>query len=236
MKFSGMIHALLSLFFSGQEKKPPVSSNIRAVSGGTGTKKPKAQKKAPLSLQQLAGRYEDELMNRQFHYTLRDRKGHKEKAVLVFDAGNFCHLFSIASIADKTSGDTEAFCGMQGWRNIQSGKITLSSLQKMDPDDFDFYHQEFFMFDELLDTIRNPKAVRYDPKKVPGSRLKADLLFYGQYQGKVVHLALSKDRDGTYFPRSFFIRQEKQDRERPTKYIQPMESLEVLKQMSIKKA
>lgn len=236
MKLSRLIQALFSLFFSAQEKEPAASSASGAIRKTAEKEKDTGKKSRTLSLQQLCGRYENELMNRQFHYTLQDQKGRKEKAVLVFDAGNFCHLFSIPSIADKKAPDPSAFSGMQGWRNIQSGKITLSSLQKMDPEDFNFYHQEFFMFDELLDTVRNPRAVRYDPARVPGSRLKADLLLYGQYQGKVVHLALSRDRDGTYFPRSFFIRQEKQDKAYPTKYIEPMEPLKVLRQMSIKKA
>ena len=234
MNFSRLIQAAFSLFFSS-EKKPPVQQHHH-VSASHSQTKPAGSKKKPASLQTISARYEEELMNRTFHYTLQDARGRREKVQLIFEPGNFCHLFSIASIADKICEDPGEYSGMQGWKNIKNGKITLAALQKMDPEDFEFYQQEFCLFDELLQTIRNPRVVRYDPKKVPGSRLKVDLLFYGQFQGQVIHLALSKDQDGTYFPRSFFVRQEKQDRAHPTKYIEPMEKLKVIKQMSIKKA
>lgn len=257
MKTRTILQALLSLFGTARQSATPAAKeNTR-----TAKKKPepagtasRSQKERPASsrtglaghrnfhtgenasLQDLARRYEKELMNRQFCFPVQYENGKKETVVLEFEAGNFCHLFSVASIADRSSRDLEPYCGTQGWNNIRSGKITLESLQKLDPEDFDFYHQEFYMFDELLQTLQHPKIVEYDPRKVKGSKLKADLLVYGLFDGPVIHLALSRGQDGIWFPRSFFIREESREKAWPTKYIEPMRPVKLTGKMSIKKA
>lgn len=180
-----------------------------------------------ISLQTLQQRYEKELMPYEFCYTLKEKGKKTQKAVLDFEKGNFCHLFSIASIVENATPDTEQFSGMKGWNNIKNGKITFRMLSKIDPQQFAYYHPEHKMFSEFVETLKDPQAVRYVPSQVKGSKLKADIILYRVWKQKTIHIALSKDEDGSYFPRSYFVRDVNKDRLYPTKYIANMPVLDV---------
>lgn len=180
-----------------------------------------------MPLKKLQERYENELMPYQFCYTLSEKGRKNEQVLLDFDKGNFCHLFSIGSIVKNATPDLKPFSGMEGWRNIESGKITFRMLRSIDPQEFDYYHPEHMMFSELVETLKDPQAVRYIKKQVKNSSLEADILLYRIWKQKVIHIALSKDDDGTFFPRSYFVRDLHKDREFPTKYIAGMPDLKV---------
>lgn len=186
------------------------------------------------TLKNLQDRYEKELIPYKFQYSVSEKGKKPQKVILEFDEGNFCHLFSIASIVQNVTPDTESFSGYKGWKNIREGRITFRTLRQMDPQQFDYYHPEHKMFDEMVSVIRDPKMVRYQPEKVKNSRLEADLILYGICHQKVVHIALSRDRDGTYFPRSYFVRDVSQDRTYPSKYVANMPVLSVKTKVSSK--
>ncbi|WP_304683833.1 PBECR4 domain-containing protein [Ileibacterium valens] len=181
----------------------------------------------PISLKKLQNRYQEELMPYQFCYSISEHGKKKEEVILEFDKGNFCHLFSIGSIVKNSTADLEPFSGMDGWRNIENGTITFRMLRNIDPQQFDYYHPEHLLFSEFVETIKDPQAIRYDKRKVKNSSLEADILLYRVVKQKVIHIALSKDKDGTYFPRSYFVRDVNKDREYPTKYINGMPALKV---------
>lgn len=188
------------------------------------------------SLAQLANRFEDELADRTFVYTFRSPGGQKYTANLEFERSGFCHLFSIGSIAKGCVRDEDEYAGMRGWKNIRNGTITFEKLQVMNPEGFAYYSKEYDLADALFQTIRHPQAVLFDASKVPGSKLKSDILLYGVYGGRTVHLGICADRDGSWFARSYFVRDNAQDRQYPTKYIAPMVPLEVTVRVSSKKA
>lgn len=187
-------------------------------------------------LQQLALRYEKELCGRTFSYTFSEKGRKPQEVILEFEPGNFCHLFSIGSMAKGAGLDPAEFSGWKGWNNIRSGKITYAHLQKLNSKDFAFYAKEQQMFDELLAVLQNPQAVRYLPEKVPGSRLSADILLYGLFGEDVIHLGISKDRDGSWFARSYFVRETGKEKEYPTRYLHGMPELKVIDKVSSKKA
>lgn len=188
------------------------------------------------TLQNLASRYEDELASKKFTYTFQE-KGHKPfTAVVDFDRSAFCHLMSIGSIVKDVTPDVDEFCGMKGWDNIQDGRITFKMLRQLNVSQFEYYFNEWQMIDQMIETINNPSAVLFDPAKVPGSRLKSDILLYGIYGNRTVHVGISKDDDGTWFARSYFVRENASDRAYPTKYIASMKPLKVRVKASSKKA
>lgn len=180
-----------------------------------------------MDLKTLQQRYASELMPYTFTYTFSEGDRKKQKAVLEFDKGNFCHLFSIGSIVKNQTPDLEPFSGMKGWNNIEDGKITFRMLRRIDPQQFDYYHPEHMMFSELVETIKNPQAVRFEKKRVKNSSLEADIILYRIWKQKVIHVALSEDDDGTWFPRSYFVRDLEKDRTYPSKYICNMPVLKV---------
>lgn len=187
---------------------------------------PKSRYKAKGTLLDLADRYEEELADRTFSYTFKPKRGRAFRADVEFERSGFCHLFSIGSIVKSTREDPDEYAGMRGWRNIQKEAITFEKLQRLDPDEFEYYAKEYEHFDELIETVFHPQAVLFDPSKVPGSKLKSDVLLYGVHGSKTVHIGLSEGNDG-WFVRSFFVRDVKQDREYLTKYIHGMDPLEV---------
>lgn len=192
---------------------------------------------ASTSLKDVADRYENQLADRTFVYTFQE-KGRKPFRVPVqFERSGFCHLFSIGSMVRSVTPDVDEFSGMKGWKNIQEGRITLSMLRRMDPAQFNYYQNEFQMFDQMIETVNKPQAVLYDSKKVPDSRLKADILLYNIYGNRTIHVALSKDEDGDcWFVRSYFVRDNTRDKAYPTKYIANMKPLSVRVKVSSKKA
>ncbi len=178
------------------------------------------------TLLDLADRYESQLADRTFSYTFTPQKGKSFRADVEFERSGFCHLFSIGSIVKATREDPDEYAGMKGWRNIQNGVITFDKLQKLDPEEFEYYAREYVHFDELVQTVHNPQAVVFDARKVPGSKLKSDVLLYGIHGDKTIHIGLCEGNDG-WFVRSFFVRDIDQDRQYPTKYIYGMDPLEV---------
>lgn len=184
----------------------------------------------------LANTYEKELTQKVFHYTFIQKGKRPFHADLLFEKANFCHLLSIASIVDNVTHDLDDYCGMRGWRNIQEGKITMRMLKALNPNDFAFYKNEYEMFDQLIETIHHPQAVLFDPKKVKNSRLKSDIILYGVYGNKTLHLGIDQDRDGTWFARSYFVRENDKNEEYPSKYVANMTPLQVKVEVSSKKA
>lgn len=190
-----------------------------------------------LNLLDLANTYEKQLTGKVFHYTFTQKNRKELQADLVFDRSNFCHLMSIASIASNVTDDLDDFSGMKGWRNIQNGKITIRLLKTINPVEYAYYQKEYEMFDQLIDTIYHPQAVIFDSKKLPNSKLKSDILLYGVYGNKTIHLGISQDRqDGTWFARSYFVRDNDKDHAYPSKYVAGMTPLKVKVKASSKKA
>lgn len=188
------------------------------------------------TLQNLAERYDNELASKKFTYTFQE-KGHKPfTAVVDFDRSGFCHLMSIGSIVKTVTPDVDEFCGMKGWRNIQEGKITFKLLEQLNPTEYAYYRNEWQMIDQLIETINNPQAVRFDASKVPQSKLKSDIILYGIYGNRTVHVGICQDDDGTWFARSYFVRENAADRQYPTKYIANMPPLKARVKVSSKKA
>lgn len=189
-----------------------------------------------INLLDLANTYERELTGKVFHYTFTAGRKNLE-ADLVFDPSNFCHLMSIASIASNVTDKLDDYSGMKGWRNIHNGKITMRLLKSINPVEYAYYQKEYEMFDQLIDTIYHPQAVIFDAKKLPSSKLKSDILLYGVYGNKTIHLGISQDRnDGTWFARSYFVRENDKDHAYPSKYIAGMTPLKVKVKPSSKKA
>lgn len=180
----------------------------------------------PGSLQQLAARYEKELMDRTFLYTF-EADGQTFQAPVEFEAGNFCHLFSIGSMVGRTDENQEEYAGMKGWNNVRSGKISYDRLKKLDPEEFEYYAREHGMFDQMKETVNHPQAVRYIAKNVPGSKLQADILLYRIFGSQTVHIALSRNNRNEWFPRSYFVRDVSKEKAYPTKYICSMPELGV---------
>lgn len=188
------------------------------------------------SLQALADRYEEELTDRTFVYTFKPKGKKAFTAPVVFDRAAFCHLFSIGSLAKGSTPDLGEFSGMKGWRNIQSGKISFSMLKRMNPTDFAYYQPEYELIEQMIETVHNPDAVVYDGRKVPGSKLEADILLYRIVGNRTIHIAICPDRDGTWFARSYFVRDNNRDREYPSRYIAGMDPLTVKVKVSSKNA
>ncbi len=187
------------------------------------------------SLLALADRYEKELTDRTFRYTFQEKGKSPFIARLEFDRSAFCHLFSIGSIVKGYTPDLDAFSGMKGWRNIQEGKITLKMLRRINPDQMQYYANEYAMIEELIETVKDPSAVRFDARKVAGSKLKSDILLYRVYGNRTIHVGISEDADGTWFARSFFVRDNDPD-QYPSKYIHKMTPLKVKVKVSSKNA
>lgn len=178
--------------------------------------------------------YKSELLPNRYTYTISQGSKKPVSVKLEFTEGNFCHLFSIGSIVKNVTPDLEQFSGMKGWKNIEEGRITFKTLRQMDPQQFAYYQQEYGMVSQLAEMVKNPKIVRFDKSKVPGSRLECEYILYGIFGARVVHLGISRDEDGTYFPRSFFIREVSQDKSYPTKYIANMPECKVKTRVSKK--
>lgn len=226
---------LRNLLFSTQSGPENTSRTVRR----TESKDKKRAESAAVrktDLQELARRYENELMPYCFEYTFREKTRKPVQAFLEFDAGNFCHLFSIGSIVKETGEDPQQYAGMKGWNNIINRRITAESLERLDPEQYAYYAPEHALFDELCETLRHPSAVRYQAEKVSGSKLKADVLLYSVTGSQTIHIALSEDEDGRWFPRSYFVRDTDRDREYPTRYISGMPALDVSVRVSSKNA
>lgn len=192
---------------------------------------------ASTSLKDVADRYEQQLADRKFVYTFQEKGKKPFRVPVSFERSGFCHLFSIGSMVQDVTPDLDQFSGMKGWNNIQQGTITLALLRQLDPGQFNYYQPEFQMFDQMIDTVLHPQAILYDPKRVSGSRLEADILLYNIYGDRTIHIALSQDpKDKDWFVRSYFVRENNRDREYPTKYIANMKPLSVRVKVSSKKA
>ncbi|MCF0259966.1 MAG: hypothetical protein HUJ54_08900 [Erysipelotrichaceae bacterium] len=179
------------------------------------------------TLKDIADRYENEIMPYEYVYTFKKKGAKPQTAAVRFEKGNFCHLFSIGSMVKGLTPDLDQFSGKKGWDNIQSGKITYDILKRANPNDFNFYHREQLMMDQLIQTLDNPKAVAYDKSVVKNSNLEADVILFEIFGNFVIHLCLGKDRDGRWFPRSYFVREVSKDLEFPTKYIANQTEMEV---------
>ena len=179
------------------------------------------------TLLDLANRYEQELIPYEYVYTFKQKGKRAAEAVLSFEKGNFCHLFSIGSMVKGLTPDVDQFAGTKGWNNIKNGRITYPMLKQINPSQFEYYHKEQTMLDEFIDTLEHPKAVVYDKSRVKNSNLDADVLLYGIYGQDVVHLALSQDKYGSWFCRSYFVRDINKDKLYPTKYIANQAELDV---------
>ena len=187
------------------------------------------------SLATLADRYEQELTDRTFRYTFQQKGKTPFKADLIFDRSAFCHLFSIGSIVKDYTPDLDEFSGMKGWRNIQNGKITMKMLRQINPDQVQYYANEYAMIEQLIETVNDPSAVLFDPKKVPGSKLKSDILLYRVFGNRTIHVGICQDQDGSWFARSFFVRDNDQD-QYPSRYLHKMTPLKVKVKVSSKNA
>lgn len=189
-----------------------------------------------IKLIDLADKYERELTQKVFHYTFSQKGRRSFQADLVFEKSNFCHLMSIASLVDHVTKDLDEYSGMKGWRNIQDGKITMRLLKAINPNDFEYYQKEYEMFDQLIDMIYHPKAVLFDPKQVKNSKLKSTIILYGVYGDRTIHLGIDQDRNGDWFARSYFVRENDKNDDYPSKYVANMPRLNVKLKVSSKKA
>lgn len=189
-----------------------------------------------LKLKDLANTYERELTQKVFHYTFTPKTKRAFQADLVFEKANFCHLMSIASMVDHLTKDLDDYSGMKGWRNIQEGKITMRLLKALNPHDFAYYQKEYEMFDQLIEMLHHPQAVLFDPKKVKNSKLKSKIILYGVYGDRTIHLGIDQDRDGVWFARSYFVRENDKKHDYPSKYVANMPPLRVKVKVSSKKA
>lgn len=247
MNLRRLIQALLGLFFSQADR--PASrahedsritdrtdrldraDSMQSVYSARSTKPrpssgPSHLGKNVPSLLSLADRFEKELADRTFVYTFKETGKPDVRAEVEFERSGFCHLFSVGSMVSDFTDDLSAFSGMKGWRNIKSEWITFEKLQQINPEQFDYYLQEWQMMDEMIQTALDPQAVRFIKSKLPNSRLQADILLYRVFGSKTVHIALSKGKDG-WFARSYFVRENGRDKEYPTKYVCGMPQLRV---------
>lgn len=177
-------------------------------------------------LKQIADQYQQQLCQKPFIYRFETGKSNRITAEVSFTENGFCHLFSIGSIVKGCVADEEEYAGRKGWNNIQKGNITFESLKRMNPEQFEYYHPEHLMLDELVETAQNPQAVLFDKSKLPNSQLQADILLYKIFGDQTVHIALSQ-KEGEWFVRSYFVRHNAKDKQYPTKYIAGMTPLKV---------
>ena len=119
--------------------------------------------------------------------------------------------------------------------NIQNGKITMKMLRQINPDQVQYYANEYAMIEQLIETVNDPSAVLFDPKKVPGSKLKSDILLYRVFGNRTIHVGICQDQDGSWFARSFFVRENDQD-QYPSRYLHKMTPLKVKVKVSSKNA
>ncbi|MDE5757673.1 MAG: hypothetical protein K2H85_03565, partial [Allobaculum sp.] len=139
------------------------------------------------SLQDLANRYLEELCSKKFVYTFQE-KGKKPFTVPIsFDPNAFCHLFSIGSIVKDSTPDIDQFSGKKGWQNIQDGTITFKLLKQINPSGLSYYANEYDMFDQMVETLKEPQAVKYDPTKVSHSKLAADIILFKTFGNRTIH-------------------------------------------------
>lgn len=178
------------------------------------------------SLQDLANRYLEELCSKKFVYTFQE-KGKKPFTVPIsFDPNAFCHLFSIGSIVKDSTPDIDQFSGKKGWQNIQDGLITFKLLKQINPSGLSYYANEYDMFDQMVETLNDPQAVRYDPTKVPHSKLAADIILFKTFGNRTIHICLSKEPNSSHwFARSYFVRKNDEDKLYPSQYIANMTPL-----------
>ncbi len=176
------------------------------------------------SLQDLANRYSQELCSKTFIYTFQEKGKKPFHVSLSFEPSAFCHLFSIGSIVKDSTPDLDQFSGQKGWQNIQNGTITFKLLKQIDPSKLSYYANEYEMFDQLVETLKDPQAVKYDPKKVPHSKLEADILLFKTFGNRTLHVGLSKEKNH-WFARSYFVRKNDEGKLYPSRYLANMTPL-----------
>jgi hypothetical protein len=138
----------------------------------------------------------------------------------------------MADAKDEDSSNSD-YAGIRGWKNCIGGEITYEDLQKIDPENFDYYYPEHEHFDWFIQTVKSPKAVIFDASRAGQTSLKADIILYRTFtdtkdgEKKTVHICLSKDDDGSFFVRSYFLRNNNRDKADPSKYIEGMQQLNV---------
>ncbi|EPC8419177.1 hypothetical protein EXW45_23845 [Bacillus wiedmannii] len=167
-----------------------------------------------ISLELLCKFYEKYLNPYIFQYEIIDDSGEKPIASTIelrFDKENFCHLLAIEKIVErvKNKQEIEGFKGEEGWNNVKSGEITLSSLRgRPTKKKFDSNKDKYVFFYIIPKLVDKPKAVLYDKEKVRGNvtNIDCEILFHDQQQDATVHLGIKKDEDlGYYIPKTFFV-------------------------------
>lgn len=161
-----------------------------------------------ISLKLLQDYYKTYLMPYTFYFEMESNVHSVEEVNLEFSKSNFCHLISIASMAEYAGISDDAlqeFKGSKGWKNIEDERILMEDLKKIAKRKYEDYKQEFELFHLCEDLLLKGECVHFDSRKLPKSRLRSSYLFYGQLKDSLIILGIDKDEEGYYYPRTFFI-------------------------------
>ncbi len=182
-----------------------------------------------ISLILLSEYYEKYLMPFIYTYKIINKDKEVRYIKLRFDSFRFCHLLGIESIVKTNINrkDIHNYKGNDGWNNIKQGVITINSLKKINKGKYKSKKDKMVFFYLIPRIIDNPRGVIYYKEKVSeNNTIECEMLFYDEFEKSYVHLGIDSDKDGVYYPRTFFI-ERVTDKNDGKKYINNQDKIEV---------
>lgn len=182
-----------------------------------------------ISLILLSEYYEKYLMPFIYTYKIINKDKEVRYIKLRFDSFRFCHLLGIESIVKTNINrkDIHNYKGNDGWNNIKQGVITINSLKKINKGKYKSKKDKMVFFYLIPRIIDNPRGVIYYKEKVSeNNTIECEMLFYDEFEKSYVHLGIDSDKDGVYYPRTFFI-ERVTDKNDGKKYINNQDKIDV---------
>ena len=156
------------------------------------------------SLKTILSHYEETLCDKLFSYELN----HKWQANLVFYREDFCHLVGLHHVY----GRDKRYLGINGYRRVVSGEITVESIKKHNMKSYGFIKDRLLYFDCIHELLTGGTIYRFYADRVkPHTVIVADMVMRHDGRGMLLHLFLRKENDlaNQYAPVSFIVKSPK---------------------------
>lgn len=102
--------------------------------------------------------------------------------------------------------DLYKYCGLEGYKNIQNGEITIKQLKSLNKGRFNFIKDKLVFFYLLPHIVNSPKILLDFVSSHDNSFIEAKLLAYIVTEDAYVHLGIDEhESTGRFYPRTYFI-------------------------------
>ena len=158
-------------------------------------------------LQTILNYYEQNLCDREFHYTLTNCLVLK----IIFYREAFCHLLGIQHITDN-----RRYIGRSGYEQIKSGKLTARRLRNINRIGFSNAKPRMEHFMHIGHLMEHGDVFRFYPERSESTRIRASFLIHEENHGLYLHLFLAREslKTNIYAPMSYIVLTERDDNPR----------------------